>query len=559
MTALLIRDRAPDLILTDALITTMDPAMPDAEALAIKDGRILAVGQATQVEELAGPSTRVIRLNGRRVIPGINDTHNHLMSTGAVLNEVSLYDARSIRDIQEKVAAAVAAASPGAWILGRGWDESLLSEKRFPTRYDIDEVAPNNPVVLERVWNMLLANSAALLAADIGRDTPDPPSGQLYGGRIDRDEYGEPTGVVRDRAKRMVQDAIPPRTLDDREQHVRSACAAYNALGITSVAEPGLIPEQLRAFQNVRRGGDLSVRVSMCLAGWGASMEPNEEILEERFEHVGLYTGFGDEWLRLDTIKFMPDGGMGDRTALMYEHYLDEPDNFGQFVVSEPELRRRIKWVHNRGWSIDSHTCGDRMQEIVVKAYAEAQQERPDTTIRHRIHHGYFPTETTLALMHEYRIPALATIPFVTNLGESYVASVGEERASRTMPLRTYIDAGVPLALGSDSPVTTFNPFVGIYAATTRKTVSGRVLGEAERISREEALRFYTATSAWVTFEDEIKGTLTPGKLADIAILDQDVFTIDDEDLPGIKSALTIVGGRIVHDMIGVETSAERT
>ena len=544
-------DRAPDLILTKAQITTMDPDMPEAEAVAIKGQHILAVGSAGEVEALAGPNTRVISLHGRRVIPGINDTHNHLLSTGAVLNEVSLYHARSIVDIQEAVAKAVEDAEPGGWILGRGWDESLLEEGRFPNRQDIDEVAPNNPIVLERVWNMLLANSAALAAADIGRHTPDPPASELYAGRIDRDERGDPTGVFRDRAKQMIKDVIPVRTMADYEQQIRTACRAYNALGITSVAEPGLIPKQLRAFQNVRASGDLSVRVSMCLAGWGASMEPNEAILEERFEHVGLFSGFGDEMLRLDTIKFMPDGGMGDRTALMYEHYLDEPDNFGQFVVSEEELAQRVRWVHDRGWSIDSHTCGDRMQEIVVRAYADAQQANPNPNIRHRIHHGYFPTDTTLEIMREHRFPALATIPFVTNLGESYVASVGQARAARTMPLRTYLDAGVPLALGSDSPVTTFNPFVGIYSATTRKTVTGRELGPEEKISREEALRLYTATSAWVTFEDGIKGTLTPGKLADLAALNLDLFAVGDRDLFSINSVLTVVGGEIVHDELG--------
>ena len=541
-------DRAPELILTNAKITTMDPDLPEAGALAIKGRHILAVGSAEEIEALAGPDTRIVDLRGRRVIPGINDTHNHLMSTGAVLNEVSLYHARSITDIQEAVAKAVEDAEPGAWILGRGWDESLLAEKRFPNRQDIDEVAPNNPVVLERVWNMLLANSAALAAADIGRHTPDPPADLLYAGRIVRDHLGEPTGIFRDRAKQMIKDVVPARTMAEFEHHIRTACKAYNALGITSVAEPGLIPEQLRAFQNVRATGDLSVRVSMCLAGWGASMEPNEAVLEERFEHVGLFSGFGDEMLRLDTIKFMPDGGMGDRTALMFEHYLDEPGNFGQFVVSENELFRRVRWVHDRGWSIDSHTCGDRMQEIVVRAYADAQEANPNPNIRHRIHHGYFPTERTLEIMREHRIPALATIPFVTNLGESYVASVGEERASRTMPLRTYMDAGVPLALGSDSPVTTYNPFVGIYSATTRKTVTGRDLGPEERISREEALRLYTTTSAWVTFEDDIKGTLTPGKLADIAVLNLDLFDVCDEDLFSLRSVLTITGGEIVHD-----------
>lgn len=551
MADVLIEDRAPDLILTGGRITTLDPDLPEAEAIAIKDGKILAVGTSKAIEELAGSATTVIRLEGQRVIPGINDTHNHLLSTGAVINQVSLYDARSVRDIQERVATAAKTAPPGGWILGRGWDESLLAEKRFPTRWDLDEVAPNNPVVLDRVWNMLLTNSAAMAAADIGRTTPDPPADGLYAGRIVRDEQGEPTGVFRDRAKRLIQDAVPVKTTEQMEHEIRSACAAYNALGITSAADPGLTPDKTLAYQNVYAAGDLSVRTSMCLAGWGFA--PEEDDLLQRFADVGLFTGFGDDMLRLDTIKFMPDGGMGDRTALMYEPYLDEPDNCGQFVVTEDDLRRHIRWVHDRGWSIDCHTCGDRMQDIVIDAYANAQRENPNPRIRHRVHHAYFPTPKSLELMREFRFPALATIPFVTNLGESYVSSVGQERAAKTMPLRTYLDAGVPLALSSDSPVTTYNPFIGIYAATTRKTVTGRVLGADQCISREEALRLYTTTAAWVTFEDDIKGALSPGKLADLAVLDQDLFDVDDEQLKQLKSVLTLVGGRIVHDDLGVD------
>ena len=545
-----IRDLAPDLILTNAKITTMADERPEAEAVAIKDGRVLATGDASDIEALAGVDTRVIDLAGRRVIPGINDTHNHMMSTGAVLNDVSLYDARSIEDIKAAVAKRVEASPPGAWILGRGWDESLLAEKRFPNRHDLDEVAPNNPVVLERVWNMLLANSAAMMAGDIGRHTPDPPADQLYAGRIERDERGDPTGVFRDRAKQLIQSVVPARTIAERENQIRTACKEYNRLGITSVAEPGLLPDWIRAYQNTRRDGKLSVRTSLCLAGWGFNAEQDESLIAGRVDDMAVYTGFGDPLLRLDTVKFMPDGGVGDRTALMYEPYVGEPDNFGQFVVSEQELFERVRWCHDRGWSIDSHTCGDRMQEIMVRAYAAAYDAAPDDTIRHRVHHGYFPTERALELMREYRIPALATIPFLTNLGESFVASVGEERASRMMPVKTYLDAGVPVALGSDSPVTTYNPFIGMYSAVTRKTVYGRELGPDEAISRETALRLYTRDAAWVTFEDDIKGTLEPGKLADLAVLDRDLFTVPDEEIREITSFMTLLGGEIVHNSI---------
>lgn len=551
MTSILIRDLAPDLVLTNGQFLTMDPDLPEAEAVAIKDGRIIAIGPRGPVEELAGPSTVVRDLAGRRVIPGINDTHNHLLSMGRVLNEVQLYAARSIEEIKELVAERVRTSPAGAWITGRGWDESLLREKRFPNRRDLDEVAPNNPVVLDRVWNMLLANTAALQAADIGRETPDPPAGMLYAGRIERDERGDPTGILRDRAKQMIKDVVPTPTAADLDHSIRTACAEYNRLGITSAADPGLYPEQIRAYDRVRRSGDLSARVSMCLAGWGFGDPAQEATVQDRIDYTGVATGAGDDWLRFDTVKFMPDGGVGDRTALMFDPYEGEPDNYGQFVVSERDLFSNVAWCHERGWSIDNHACGDRMMEMVVRAYAAAYDHRPDTTIRHRVHHAYLPTETSLHLMREYRIPALATIPFLTNLGESFVTSLGETRAAGMLPLRTYIDAGVPLALASDAPVTTHNPFVGMYSAVTRKTVYGRELGPDERISREEAIRLYTADAAWVTFEDGIKGSISPGKLADLAVLDRDVLRIDDEEIKEIAAAMTVVGGRIVHDTIG--------
>lgn len=548
MSGIWMRDLAPDMVLLDAAVTTMDADRPQAEAVAIKDGRVLAIGASAAVEALAGPATVVRRLGGRRVIPGLNDTHNHLLFMGTALNEVQLYGARSIDDMKRLVEERVRSSPPGAWITGRGWDESLLSDRRFPNRYDLDEIAPNNPVVLERVWNMLLANSAALNAADVGRHTPDPPADVLYSGKIERDASGDPTGVFRDRAKRLIQAAIPERTVADYEASIRTACAAFNRAGITSVAEPGLYPDQIAAYENVRKAGDLSVRVSLCLAGWGFGAADEEAGIAQRVGDVGVYTGFGDPWLRMDTVKLLPDGGIGDRTALMFDAYAGEPDNRGQFVINERDLFQYIKWCHDRGWSVDCHACGDRMIELVNRAYAAAQQSRPDASVRHRVHHAYLPTQTSLELMREYRIPALATIPFLTNLGESFVTSLGEERAAGIMPLRTYLDAGVPLALGSDAPVTTYDPFVGMYAAVTRRTVYGRVLGADECISREEALRAYTIDSAWVTFEDGIKGSLTPGKLADIAVLDRDLFTVDDEEIKHLHSVLTIAEGRIVHD-----------
>lgn len=552
---LLVRDRAVDLILTGGRVVTMDPDMPDATAIAIKDGRIVAVGGDDAIVDLGGPRTRRIDLGGRLTIPGIIDTHNHMISMGNVLNEVQLYAARSIEEIKQAVAERVRTSPRGAWILGRGWDESLLADKRFPTRHDLDEVAPNNPVVLDRVWNMLLANTAALQAADVGRHTPDPPAGALYAGRIERDERGDPTGVFRDRAKELIKAAVPVPTTEDIEHAIRTACREFNAHGITSISDPGLFPEQIHAYYNVLAAGDLTVRVGMCIAGWGFGASEQEATVEARVASTGVASGFGDALLKFDTVKFMPDGGVGDRTALMFEPYAGEPDNFGQFVFPERDLFAHVDWCHDRGWSVDCHACGDRMIELVARAYGAAYDRRPDDRMRHRLHHAYLPTPTALELMHEYRIPALATIPFLTNLGESFVTSLGEKRASRIMPLRTYLEAGVPLALSSDAPVTTYNPFVGFYSAVTRKTVYGRTLGADERVSREEALRLYTIDAARVTFEDDEKGSLTPGKLADVAVLDRDILAVDEDEIGGARAVLTLVGGRIVTNTIDGPTA----
>jgi predicted amidohydrolase YtcJ len=252
--------------------------------------------------------------------------------------------------------------------------------------------------------------------------------------------------------------------------------------------------------------------------------------------------------LRLEGIKFMPDGGVGDRTARMFAPYLDEPDNRGTWVVEPVRLTELIRWVHDLGWSIDTHTCGDEAQETVVRAYTAAQEANPKPWLRHRVHHAYFPTTETLRLMARHKIPAVVSNPFIVNLGESFVASLGEERAARAMPLRTYLDAGIPLAGSSDSSVSDYNPWVGMYGAVTRTTVAGRMLGPEERISVREALRSYTIGGAYSTGLERIKGSIEPGKAADLVVLPHDPLKITAEDLRDARALATMVGGRWVFD-----------
>ena len=542
------RSLAPDLILVNGTVHTVDAHDLTATAVAIKDGRIVGVGLDDELRELAGFGTTVEDLGGATVIPGLIDAHNHLLMTGQILNQIQLYDARSMDEILARVAERARASPPGSWILGRGWDESLLAEARHPTRHDLDRVAPNHPVVLHRVWNKLVANSAALRIAGITRESPDPPAGKLYAGSFERDADGEPTGLFRDRAKELIAAHVPAPSEADLVHAIETACRAYNAVGLTGVAEPGLYPNEIRAFHQAHIEGRLSVRTEMLMAGWGFGTVAEEDVLQERFRSVGVMGGFGDDVLRLEGIKLMPDGGVGDRTAKMFEPYLDEPDNYGQWVVEPGKLAEAIRWVHDLGWSMDIHTCGDEAQEFVVRQYVQAQTENPNPRLRHRVHHAYFPTGTALELMAAHRIPAVVSNPFIRNLGESYVASVGEERAARMMPMRTYLDAGVPLAGSSDSAVSDYNPWVGMGAATMRRTVAGRLLGDEERITTREALRSYTIGGAYATGQERRRGSIEPGKLADLVVLAHDPLTIEPAALADVMPLATMVGGRWVFD-----------
>ena len=539
---------APDRILVNATIHTVDDSRPTATAVAINGGRFIAVGDDDEIRALAGSSTIVADLGGAAVVPGLIDAHNHLQATGHMLREVQLYDTRAMSEIVERVAARVRETAKGEWVVGRGWDESLLAEGRHPTRHDLDIVSPDNPVVIHRVWNKLVCNSAALRAAGIARETPDPPADVLYSGSFERDEAGVPSGLFRDRAKEMITNHIPEPTEDGRVAAVDAACRAYNAVGLTGVAEPGLYPEEIRAFDRARREGKLTVRTDMLMAAWGFGAPETEVGLEERFESLGVGGGFGDDLLRLEGIKLMIDGGMSDRTARMFDPYLNEPENRGTWVVEPRRLVRLIRWVHDLGWPMDIHTCGDEAQETVVQAFAAAQRENPKPWLRHRVHHAYFPTPAALEAMAEAGISAVVSSPFLTNLGKGFVNSVGPERASRAMPMRTYLNAGVPLAGSSDSYITDYNPWVGMHAAVNRTTATGRDLGkDVEALTPAEALRSYTLGGAFVTGREDRQGSIAVGKLADLVVLDRDPLAISPAELDRVNPTATMLGGEWVY------------
>ncbi len=538
-----------DRILLNGRILTVDNDFSTVEAVAIQQGEIVATGSNDEISDLATGRTKVDDLGGATVLPGLLDPHNHMLSTSVGLTQVQLYDCRSIPEVLDRVASAVASARPGEWILGKGWDEALLAEERYPTRWEFDSVAPNNPVVMHRVWNKLVANSAALAAAGITRETPDPPADMLYAGGFDRHpESGEPTGLFRDRAKQMILQAIPGPTQAKLVEALAIGSRAYNAVGLTGIADPGLFPEQLRAYQIAWQDQALTVRSDLLLGSYGYAPVDMMAGLQDWIEGYGIQGGFGNEMLRLEGMKFGLDGGVGDRTGRFYEPYLDEPDNYGQWVVDPEEYPHMVRWAHDLGFSIDTHTCGTAAQDLAVQAMIAAQRAAPNPRLRHRIHHGYFPSDEILPRMAEHQIGALISTPFITNLGDSYIRSIGEERASRTVPMASYLRAGVPMASSSDSPITDFNPFVGMYAAVARKTLQGAQFDMSEAISREAAIRSYTIAGAWATGLEHRKGSIEPGKLADLIQVDRDPRSCTDEELRDTVVTRTMVGGTWVYE-----------
>ena len=538
----------PDRVLVNVKIVDPGNPQPRADAIAVSDGRVVAVGKSREIEALAGIGTVVEDLGGRIVIPGLIDAHNHLLMTGQILQQVQLYDCRSIGDIQAAVAKAVQTTPVGQWILGRGWDESLLAEGRHPTRHDLDAVAPDHPVVIHRVWNRLVANSMAIELAGINRQTPDPDPALPYSGGFERDAEGHPTGLFRDRAKDLITSVVPEPTINEMVSAIGTACREYNRLGITAVSEPGLAPDQIRAFHQAALDGVLTVRTAISLSGWGFGSQSEDELIESRLANLGLMGGFGSDLLWINGVKLMPDGGVGDRTARMYQPYEGEPDNFGTWTVDPAKLHDHILWAHDHGFAMDIHTCGDEAQDVAVRAFAEAQIARPSHRLRHRVHHAYLPTESAFDIMAEHKIPAVVSNPFLWSLGESYRVSIGDDRAAMMMPMRTYLDRGVPLAGSSDSPVATHNPWIGMAAAINRTTVAGTVLGPEQCLTSDEALSMYTEGGAFVLDRADLTGKIEVGAHADFVLLDEDPRIIPTVELHAVSPVATMMNGRWVHD-----------
>ena len=533
-------DRA-SILIHNAIVYTMDAGQPRAEAMAIRGSRILAVGTNADVLKLRGPYTRVIDAKGGTVVPGLHDAHGHFTGLGALLRRLDLRGTASYAEVLDKVRARVATAKPGEWILGRNWDQNDWPTKEFPTAEELDKVAPNNPVYLNRVdGHAALVNAAAMKAAGLSAATKDPA-----GGRIIRNRAGQPTGVLVDRAMGLVSSKIPPDSDAEVMDHIRLADREARRLGLTMVHDAGASPRIVDLYRKVAAEGALQTRLYVMLRGSLSELAP----VFAKGPVVGEYEGR----LTVRAMKISADGALGSRGAALLEDYSDEPGNRG-LVLMEPERIYELTLAAAKaGFQTCIHAIGDRANRLVLDLFERMQKEVPSAReLRLRIEHAQ--------ILDASDIPRFAKLGVIASMQGTHCTSdmpwasarLGPERvAEGAYVWQKLIKSGATIANGSDFPVEEANPLLGFYASITRQDPAGQPpngWAPEQRMTREQALASFTINAAYAAHAEKELGSLTTGKLADLVVLSKDIMTIPPREILETRVVLTIVGGQVVHE-----------
>jgi predicted amidohydrolase YtcJ len=507
-----------------------------ATAIAVKGDRVMAAGADAAVAPLIGPGTRVVELRGRLVVPGFNDAHVHFLSGGFGLLSVDLRDAKDEAEFARRIGEHAKTLPKGTWIQEGNWDHETWPSKVLPTRQLIDSVTPDHPVFVQRLdGHMALANSLALRLAGISHETRDPEGGTLV-----RDPWGQPTGILKDNAQELISRVIPEPSREMTLRAARAALAEAARRGVTTIQDNSSV-DALPTYQELRAKGELTAR--MYVWRYASALEP--------LVKAGVRTGLGDDWIRLGALKILSDGSMGSGTAAFFEPYSDDPKTSGLLLHPVPELARMIRDADAAGFQLAVHAIGDRANALVLDAFEKAAQANGPRDRRFRIEHAQVVRKPDLA-----RFKALGV---VASIQPSHCIDdmrwaekrIGAARCRNAYNFRSFTAAGVPVAFGTDWFVEPLDPRLGLYAAVTRELPGGGPPGgwfPEEKITLEEAIDLYTRGSAYAEFAEKDKGTLEPGKLADLVVFAADLFQLAPRDILTTPVDLTLVGGRVVFE-----------
>ena len=524
-------------------IITVDPEDSVVEAVAVKDDRIIATGSSFEVIKHAGKDAKIIDLKGKTVLPGIIDSHTHPHSAALKFLEIDCRgkEIKGIRDIQVAVAKKSRELKHNEWIRGSGYNDSKLSERRQITRWELDEVAPMNPVyIVSDTGHQAVVNSKALEIASITRSTPDPA-----GGQIDRDEKGEATGLLYEEATKLISDKIPEYNVEQVKEGLRQLWSQFSEWGITSTHDASGQMLGIRGYQALLTEGVRRVRVALMVSvkPWRAG---NENMLDS-MASLGIESGFGDEWLRIMSLKIMGDGSGAGGTSSVYTPQHRGPKGLGLMITPAGDIEQIVARAHEAGLRVSIHSIGDRGVDIALDCIEKAQKTKPVKDMRHRIEHNSCCTPKQLKRIKKLGVVPSSSIGYMYGLGDQYAENFGPERVRWLHPHKTMKEMNIIAGGNSDCPVTFYSPFVQMYTAVTRKSSSGQVVGPEEAISVMDAIRVYTLNGAYLSKEEGIKGSIEVGKLADMIVLERDILTIPEDEIKDLKVSTTIVGGKIVY------------
>jgi predicted amidohydrolase YtcJ len=533
-----------DTVYLDGKMITVDKAFTIAQAVAVKDGRFIGVGTTDDMRRHVGPNTRVVDLGGRTVIPGLMDSHSHMIGAGTAQTTAQVIRAKTVAQAQEIIADFVKAKQlpPGQWVQTSRWHPpSQLREQRYLTRQELDAAVPNHPVFVQTVGHFAMANSQALQVAGITRATQDPVGGKIY-----RDADGEATGLLEETAIELVEGKIPKPSSEQLIAQLIAAQRIYNQSGITSTVDAALSQEEIRTYFAVAERGQASVRTGLMWKPGAGTADQFERALKA----VPFKDNTGNDWVRLAGIKIVSDGGMTLKSAYTREAYAGDPHNHGTLALDPVAYKQSVQLANRHGWRVGTHAVGDAAVDLVLDAYAAADKDKSIKDHRFVVIHGSLMTRDQIVRAKQLGVRVDAQNVFMWDKAATVERYMGPVMAQRAVPSRWLVDTlGFEgTAAGTDNQVNTLNPFVGLYIMVTRKDPTGRVFGADQALTRQEALRLYTNAGPYYTFEERKKGSIEVGKFADMVVLSADYLTVPEAGIKDIKAVQTIVDDKVVDE-----------